>query len=119
MQPGPSAVLEPEAEGLRAIREQIRSFVEAAAQALDVRKENDGQVRFSLAGVDGLYHAAPGGEAAFGYGDTTLTIAPQGRSSAASASGRGPQPPSAQPQEQSESTIIKFILDTCNTRWSG
>lgn len=62
------------------VNELRASVVEAIAEATDARKDREGRISFSVAGIEGLHFASQGGTLTVGYGDTSLTIVEQGSS---------------------------------------
>ncbi len=104
----PSMNAQPDEEMIIAIRELQRSLIETLAGALDASKDIDGQIAFSLAGIEGFRYAAKDGEVSLGYGDTAITVAQQ---SASAAIGRAPPQRSAHQEEKSTSEIIQFIKE--------
>ena len=99
---------QPDEEMVTAIRELQRSVIETLAGALDASRDIDGEVTFSLAGIEGFRYAAKDGEVSLGYGDTAMTVAQQ---SARAATDRGSPLRSAHPEEKSKSEIIPFIKE--------
>lgn len=108
-QPKWRATTDPDEGMVAAVHELQRALVEALAGGLDARKDSDGQITFSLAGIEGFRYSAQGGEVSVGYGETAIMLA-QPNASAATAS-RSPPQQSAHPVEKSSGEIIEFIKE--------
>jgi hypothetical protein len=101
------------AEIAATVRELQQSAAEVLSTALDARIDREGQVTFSLAGVEGFRLDPRGGEVSFGHGDSSVSIvrynaAPDDHQlEHALRRSQNPSPAAAQPSFGQE--IIEFL----------
>ena len=110
-QADPTTNVQREEDLITAIRELQRSGIETLAGALDASRDIDGQIAFSLGGIEGFRYMAKGGEVSLGYGETAMTVTQQSVNAASAPPGHGPPPRSARHEEKSTSEFIQFFQE--------
>lgn len=83
---GQTADAEPPEEVATVMRELRESVTQAMAAAFDARKDPEGRIAFSLAGIEGFHYSTQGEGLSLGYGDASLAMVHHG----ASATGQRP-----------------------------